>query len=146
MTQDISDTLDAALDRLQAGEPLPAILAHDPAAAEDLAPLLSAATSLGALRAIEMPAPEARLADRNAFLGQIAEFRGQAVSVGRLARLKGWIARSLPWLNFQPSSYRKEQRRMSVLLAKAALVISLAFGSTGGALAMAANSLPDSPN
>jgi hypothetical protein len=34
---------------------------------------------------------------------------------------------------------------MSVLLAKAALVISLAFGSTGGALAMAANSLPDSP-
>jgi hypothetical protein len=145
MTQDLSDTLDAALDRLQAGEPLPTILTRYPAMAEDLAPLLSAATSLGALQAVEMPAPEARLADRNEFLGQIAEFRGQAVSLSPLARLKGWIAHSLPWLAPQPSSYRKEQRRMSVFLAKIALVVSLAFGSTGGALAVAANSLPDSP-
>jgi hypothetical protein len=145
MTQDLSDTLDAALGRLQAGESLPAVLAHYPALAQDLAPLLGAATSLGALQAVEMPAPEARLADRNAFLGQVAEFRGQAVSLSPLARLKGWIAHSLPWLVSQPSSYRKEQRRMSVLLAKIALVVSLAFGSTGGALAVAADSLPDSP-
>jgi hypothetical protein len=145
MTQDLSDTLDAALDRLQAGESLPAILARYPAVAEDLAPLLSAATSLGALQAIDMPAPEARLADRNEFLGQMAEFQGQAVSLSPLARLKRWIAHSLPWFVPQPSSYRKEQRRMSVLLAKIALVVSLAFGSTGGALAVAADSLPGSP-
>ncbi len=145
MTQDLSDTLDAALDRLQAGESLPAILARYPAVAEDLAPLLSTATSLGALQAIDMPTPEARLADRNEFLSQMAGFRGQAVSPGPLARLKGWIAHSLPWFVSQPSGYRKEQRRMSVLLAKIALVVSLAFGSTGGALAVAADSLPGSP-
>ena len=34
---------------------------------------------------------------------------------------------------------------MSALLIKATLIISLAFGSTGGAAALAANSLPDSP-
>ncbi len=145
MTQDLSETLDAAFDRLQAGEPLPAILARYSAKAEDLAPLLSTATSLGALQAVEMPAPEARLADRNAFLSQMADFRGQAVSLSPLARLKGWIAHSIPWFVSQPSSYRKEQRRMSVLLAKIALVVSLAFGSTGGALAVAADSLPGSP-
>ncbi len=143
MTQDLSDTLDAALDSLQAGESLRAVLARFSAAAEDLAPLLSAATSLGDIQAVEMPAPEAQLADRNEFLSQIAEFGGQAVSLDPPARLKGWIARSLPWLVSRPSSYRKEQRRM--LLAKLALVVSLAFGSTGGALAVAANSLPDSP-
>jgi hypothetical protein len=145
MTQDLSDILDAALDHLQTGESLPAVLARYPAVAEDLAPLLSAATSLGALQAVEAPAPEAQLADRNEFLSQVAEFRGQAVSPGPLARLKGWIARLLPWSVSQPSSYRKEQRRMSVVLAKIALVVSLAFGSTGGTLAVAANSLPDSP-
>ncbi len=145
MTHDLSDTLDAALDRLQAGEPLPIILACYSAEAEDLTPLLSAAASLGALQAVELPAPEVQLADRNEFLGQIAEFRGQAVSLSPLARLKGWIAHSFPWFVSQPSSSRKEQRRMSVLLAKIALVVSLAFGSTGGALAVAADSLPGSP-
>jgi uncharacterized membrane protein YgcG len=141
MTTDLTGALDVALEQLHGGERIPTILARHPAQAEALAPLLNAATALNAIRPVEMPSPEALSADRNDFLAEIAHLRIQPVSPGPLARLKEWIAHQIP----QNPLQRKEQRRMSALLVKATLIISMAFGSAGGAAALAANSLPDSP-
>ncbi len=144
MTMDLTDTLDVALEQLRSDEAIPTILARHPAQAEALMPLLNATTTLKALEPVEMPSREALSADRNDFLAEIAHLQTQAVSPGPLVRLKEWVAHQIPWkptLTLQ----RKEQRRMSVLLVKATLILSMTFGSAGGAVALAANSLPDSP-
>lgn len=145
MTMDLTDTLDIALDQLRTGEPVQLILADYPAQTEALMPLLDAATALEAIRPVEMPNSEALLVDRHEFLAEIDRLQRQAVSPGPLVRLKEWIAHQFPWPSIGPTLQRKEQRRMSVLLVKATLIISMVFGSAGGAAALAANSLPDSP-
>ena len=68
----LTEVLDTALERLRAGEALPAILAAEPEHAPALAPLLEAAAALTALRPVEEPAPEAQQADRARFLAVAA--------------------------------------------------------------------------
>jgi len=121
MTTDLTGALDVALEQLHGGERIPTILARHPAQAEALAPLLNAATALNAIRPVEMPSPEALSADRNDFLAEIAHLQIQPVSPGPLARLQEWIAHQIPRNPLQ----RKEQRRMSALLVKATLIISI---------------------
>jgi hypothetical protein len=144
MTTDLTDALDAALEQLQAREPLPSVLARHPAQAETLAPLLDMVTALAAIRAVQVPSPEALLADRDDYLAEINSLQRQAVSPAPLVRLKERIAHQISWqlrgLTFQ----RKGKRRMSALLIKGSLIVSLIFGSAGGAVALAADSLPDS--
>jgi hypothetical protein len=141
----LTDILDDALERLHTGEPLPTILVRYPAQAEALTPLLNAATALEIIRPVEMPAPEVLLADRNDFLAEIVRLQYRPVSPSPLVRLKEWIARHTPQQLPNLIPQRKEQRRMSALLIKAGLIVSLIFGSAGGAAAVAAGSLPDSP-
>jgi hypothetical protein len=141
MSTDLTGDLDVALEQLHGGERIPTILARYPGQAKALALLLDAAVVLNAIRPVEMPAPEALWADRNDFLAEIAHLQAQPVSPGILVRLQEWIALQIP----QNPLQRKEQRRMSTLLVKATLIFSMAFGSAGGAAALAASSLPDSP-
>jgi hypothetical protein len=141
MSTDVTGALDVALEQLRGGERIPTILARYPAQSEALAPLLNAATALNAIRPVEMPSVETLSADRNNFLAEIAHLQAQPVSPGPFVRLQEWIAHQIP----QNPLQRKEQRRMSALLVKATLILSMAFGSAGGAAALAANSLPDSP-
>ena len=60
MITDLTDTLDAALEQLRAGDPISSILTDHPAQAEALAPLLNAATALEAIRPVEMPPSESQ--------------------------------------------------------------------------------------
>jgi hypothetical protein len=141
MSTDVTGALDVALEQLRGGERIPTILARYPAQSEALAPLLNGAMALNAIRPVEMPSTETLSLDRNNFLAEIAHLQAQPVSPGPFVRLQEWIAHQVP----QNPLQRKEQRRMSVLLVKATLILSMAFGSAGGAAALAANSLPDSP-
>jgi hypothetical protein len=143
MTTSLTDVLDTALERLRAGESLPDILAHYPAHAESLAPLLNAAVALAPLRAVEMPPAAALAADREKFLSEITQMQPQPVSSGPLVRLKGWLARRFPKRTLE-TSRPKEKRQMVVLLAKATLIFSLIFGSAGGVAVLSADSLPGS--
>lgn len=145
MTPNLAETLDLALERWQSGESLPLILADFPAEAETLRPLLEAAASLTTLPPVELPAPAALQADRSDFLAEVARLQQQPVSVNPLVRLKEQVIHALPWATFKLTDPRKEQRRMSALLLKAALVFTLLFGSAGTTAALAAHSLPDSP-
>ena len=145
MTENLSDTLDLALERLRSGEPLSAILADYPAEAEQLDPLLETAATLDNIPPVIMPAPVDLQADRADFLAQVINLQQQAVSPGLFGRLKEGIVHKLPWLTLDVAYSEGRQRRMSTLVIKAMLVFGLLFGSAGATAAMAANSLPDSP-
>jgi hypothetical protein len=146
MRMDLADTIDAALEQLQAGIPIPDILTHQPAHAEALGPLLDTVSSLDALRPVEMPTAEELLSDRNRFLSEITVAQIQPVSPGPLVRLGGWIAQRLPWRLTGTNKRRpKEGYRMSAILVKLILVLGMVVGSAGGTAALANNSLPDSP-
>lgn len=142
MNSNLTDTLDRALARWQAGESPKVILADYPAHNPALTDLLTTAATLETLRPVEMPTSEALLADRNEFLYNIPAYRLQAVSPGPLARLKEWIVHHLSW---QLIYQGKEQRRMSTLFIKVMVIAGVVVGSLGGTAALAANSLPDSP-
>ncbi len=145
MTQNLTETLDLALERWRTGESLPTILADFPAEAETLRPLLEAAASLTTLPPVELPSPAALQVDRADFLAEVARLQQQPVSVNPLVRLKEQVIHALPWSTLNLTNPRKEQRRMSALLLKVAVVLTLLFGSAGTTAALAANSLPDSP-
>lgn len=145
MSTHLTDTLDIALERLLAGEPLPDILANQPVQADGLESLLYTATLVQTLAPVEMPAAADWQVDRQQFLAEVAQFRSQSVSAGRLVRLKEWIVHTLPQQLSLPVSQWKEQRRMSILLIKATLIFGLIFGSVSSTAVLAANSLPDSP-
>ncbi|HFQ93722.1 MAG TPA: hypothetical protein ENK32_06915 [Anaerolineae bacterium] len=139
----MNDVLDMALAQQQRQEPLPQILANFPDEAQALRPLLETAAALELLQPVEMPAAADRLADRAAFMAQLDQFAAPPVSPGFLARLKGWLGQHRP--GTLPIFQQKESQKMSVLLLKAALVLTMVFGSVGGTAVLAAESLPDSP-
>ncbi len=142
---DFDTILDTAANRLIGGEPLPSILADDPANAESLGPLLSVAASLDGALPVQLPAPNQFQADRDAFLAQVQFLQQQPVPVPLPVRLKEWIVGIFPGLFSNRTYSGKEHPRMSSLLIKAMLVFGLVLGTTGGTAVMAANSLPDSP-
>ncbi len=143
MNTTMNDVLDRALAQQQRQEPLPQILANFPDEAQALRPLLETAATLELLQPVEMPAAADRLADRAAFMAQLDQFAAPPVSPGFLVRLKGWLGQHR--LNTLPIFQQKESQKMSVLLLKAALVLTMVFGSVGGTAVLAAESLPDSP-
>lgn len=145
MSTHLTDTLDITLERLLAGEPLPDILADQPAQADGLEPLLSTATLLQTLAPVEMPAASDWQVDRQQFLAEVARCQSHSVSPGRLVCLKDGIVHTLLEQLSLPIYVWKEQRPMSILLIKATLIFSLIFGSLGSTAVLAANSLPDSP-
>ncbi len=145
MTTRISDDqLDLAVSRLLHGDSPANILDSFPAEAADLRPLLHAATTLETLRPVETPAAESLVSDRNEFLAQVTELQLQPVSPTPIARLKDWISQPRFRSVTTSRQQQKEIRKMSALVLKAALILVFAFGSLGGTLAAAADSLPDS--
>ena len=145
MSADLIDALDLMIERLNAGEDIGSTLTSNPGRAQPLDPLLEMVTMLQVLRPVEMPSREALAADRNSFLANLNRLQRQSVSPGPLVRLKVWIAQQFPRDAIGPIFQQKEQRRMSALLLKATLIIGMMFGSAGGAVALADNSLPGSP-
>ena len=139
------DLLDIALSRLAQGEPPAEVAAKFPAAAGELRPLLQVAATVAALRQVEMPAAEALVSDRNEFLAQVTELQLLPASPGPLVRFKGWISSKLWPSSTSPASKPEATRKMYALALKSALILTVAFGSLGGTLAVAADSLPDSP-
>lgn len=143
MTTNIDEILDQALAQQRQNKSIGQILEDYPGEADLLRPLLETAATLDYLQPVEMPSAADRLADRAAFMAQLDQFEPAPVSIGFLARLKEWIGQHSP----QNISIfeQKESKKMNALLLKAALVLTMVFGSIGGTAVMAAESLPDSP-
>ena len=145
--QVIADMLDDALQKRQAGEPVAAVLA-DYAAAPELAGLMETAVALETLQPVIFPSAQALQADRAAFHAQLTALRSRPVSSAPLARLNRWkaaIVGALSGLKAPWQTQRKERNPMTILLTRAALIITLLIGSLGGAAALSAGSLPGSP-
>lgn len=143
MNSNFSDTLDTALRRMAGGETVATILVDYPARHDALEPLLETAAALQLLRPVALPALEALQSDRNEFLRSISTAQRQPVTLGLWPGLKTWFVHRLS--RFANTYQRKEPRRMSTLLAKAALIITLLVGTVGGAAVVSADSLPGSP-
>ncbi len=141
MTTSFIDILDTALDQLQSGEPIPAILARYPAHTQELAPLLHTSQALAHYPPVELPAPEALTADRDAFVAAIARRQHQATALDVRGRLARWIVRPFS----QARSTIRQGNRLSPLLTRAALMLILLIVAVGGAAALSADSLPGSP-
>jgi hypothetical protein len=139
------DALDDSLERLRKGESVTAVSRDYPTQADDLTPLLAVASQLQTMNPVIQPIPDESLADRTVFLAQMAQLPEPAVSLSPIMRLKGWMVHALPWLGTNPNLKNREQKQMSALLLKAALVLTIIMGSLGGTAVMAAESLPDSP-
>lgn len=138
------DQLDAALDRLLHDEPLESILVSYPSGSAEMRPLLTLASLFESIRSVELPPAESLAADRNEFLAELTSLQLQPVSPSFLSRLKGRVSQYFIGSSPTSTQQQKEMRNMSVLLLKAALIITIAFGSLGGTMAAAAGSLPDS--
>ena len=145
MKTNTSEILDAAIDQLRGKKPLSDIMQSQPDEADELLSLLQTAQALEHLTPVEMPSEAALQTDRKAFLEKIEQLETSTVSPGLLARIKGWNRPNIRWPQLNPPQVRKENWNMGALLAKAVLVISLLFGASGGAYAMAEQSLPDEP-
>lgn len=155
---DLWEDLDGALDLVQTGETPAAVLDHYPDHAEELLPLLTAATRLESLRPIEMPSSKDLVKDRQTFLEKLP--KAMPVTIGAtngrnrsmlvtlflrpLAALRQRIAHTVSE-NRSHLNPRERRTQMISLLVKATLVLTLMFGSMGGAAALAADSLPGSP-
>ncbi len=140
MSTQFIEILDTALEQLRKNDSIPTILEQYPDQAEHLASLLHAAETLNSIQPVEMPSFDAMQSDRIEFLANIEQIETPSVSPGLLVRIKGWMGSIIP----KPYT-RKEKQNMSTLFARAVLVITLLFGATGGAYAMADNSLPNGP-
>ncbi len=145
MMAELTDILDIASDRVLTGEPMAQVAADYPNHWAHLEPLLGVANALVKLQAVEMPPPAVQAADRSEFLAQWDRLEASPVSLGLMARLKGWYARYRNNIQMASPLSKKEAQPMHILLAKAAVIFTLAFGALGGSAAAVANSLPDSP-
>ncbi len=145
MTKISDDALDLAITKLKSGLPVAQILELNPELGPAIAPLLVTVETLEALGPIETPGQQALTDDRNEFLARITDIQLQPVSPGPLARLNSWILLNFPWLIPGSWGQRNEVQKMGVILLKAVLVMTVAFGSIGGVFAAAENSLPGSP-
>jgi len=131
MSDHISTVLDKALARLAAGEPLEAILADHPLQRDELIPLLAVARELSSLQTVPPPTnAEAGLA---AFMDEARVLRAEPAPQRCYRR---WLD---DWLMLLNRLLQSPQTR-PVLGAVTALVVLLV--STGGTMALAADSLP----
>lgn len=145
MKIDMSEILNAAIDGWDEQESIPDILQNYPEQAQELLSLLQTVDVLKSVDAVELPSDAAMQSDRNAFLQKIAQSEKSTVSPGLLARIKGWNGSFIRWPQINLPYLQKEKWNMSAVLARVVLVFGLLFGATGGAYAMADNSLPNEP-
>ena len=145
MKIDMSEILNAAIDGWDVQEYIPDILRNHPEQAQELHSLLQTVDVLKSIDAVELPSDAAMQSDRNAFLQKIAQSEKSTVSPGLLTRIKGWNGSLIRWPQINLPYVRKEKWNMSAVLARVVLVFGLLFGATGGAYAMADNSLPNEP-
>ncbi|MAU00222.1 MAG: hypothetical protein CL608_24040 [Anaerolineaceae bacterium] len=149
MTEKFVDLLDAALEEIKS-EPVTAVLNRYPEHSEILAPLLTAAEKVVVWQTLHAEPAEVAVqptpitnwqtADRTAFLAQVEQL---PVSPGPLLRLKGWLTQKRT--AFGKRYTQKEQKPMNALLARAVATALVLFGLGGGTVALANDSLPDTP-
>ncbi len=139
-----TDILDEALEALKT-EPVTAVLHRYPDHAKTLAPLLTAAEKLGEWQTAVSTTRSSdwQTADRAHFLDQINQLPLVPVSPGPLLRLKGWLTQTRTALRNQ--NVYKEHKPMNVLFARAIATAIVIFGLGGGTVALANDSLPDTP-
>lgn len=139
------DSLDQIIAQFLSGQSVARLLESNAEFGPELASLLPAVEAVQLLSPVEAPGQQALIDDRNAFLAEITAIQLQPVSTGHFARLNSWISVNLPRLI--PSSWgqRKEVRKMSFIVVKALLALTVAFGSISGVIVAAENSLPGSP-
>lgn len=131
MSEQLSTVLDKALARLEAGEPLEAVLIDYPSQRNELAPLLLAAWKLSSIRAVALPAEI-----ETGLMGFLEEARVLRPGADSKSRLRTWLAdrrAGLEQLWWRPSV------RLCVG-SLAALVLMLCL--LGGLLNLAGGSLP----
>ena len=145
MKTNMSEILNAAIDQWDEQECIPDILQSHPDQAQELFSLLETVDVLKSVDAVEMPSDKAMQSDRNVFLQKIAQSEKSTVSPGVLARIKEWSGSLIRWPQISLPYLQKEKWNMSAVLARVVLVFGLLFGATGGAYAMADNSLPNEP-
>ena len=144
MTKQFTDILDEALEAVKT-EPVTAVLERYPDQAQTLAPLLTAAEKLGEWQTAVPPTPNPawQTADRANFLDQIEQLLPAPVSPGPLLRLKGWLLQKRTALLNRNT--QKEHKPMNAIFARAIATALVLFGLGGGTVAMANDSLPDTP-
>jgi hypothetical protein len=141
MKNNMTESLEIALKKIRAGEPVEEVLAQFPDESADLRPLVVMAETFRGFEAVEMPTQAERVEDRKAFLAQARSIDDRAVSLPLVVRHKKWTSTINSWFN-PPTS--KEIKPMTILLMRAAIALLLVIASMGGTAALAANSLPDS--
>ena len=149
MTNNFTDILDEALEAAKT-EPVTAVLQRYPEHAHTLAPLLTAAEKLGDWQTVTAETAVSptfnanwQTADRAHFLDQIEQLPPVPVSPGPLLRLKGWLTQTRTAIRNRNN--HKEQKPMNVIFARAIATALVLFGIGGGTVAMANESLPDTP-
>ncbi len=143
MTTHIDDDfLDRAVSQLGQNQSTADIIDIYPEQAEEIRPLLQAVDALQIARSTNQPTAESLRDDRNDFLAGITELQLLPVSPSPIGRLKGWISQKAALLSLASSNQPMEVRKMSILALKVALIFIVAFGSLGGTLAAATDSLP----
>ncbi|MBK8900449.1 MAG: hypothetical protein IPM53_04635 [Anaerolineaceae bacterium] len=144
MTNNFADILDEALAAIKT-EPVTAVLHRYPDHTQTLAPLLTAAEKLGKWQTAVHPTPSPgwQTVDRAHFLDQIEQLPPVPVSPNPLLRLKKWLTQTRP--AFAKRNNHKERKPMNVLFARAVATALVLFGLGGGTVALANDSLPDTP-
>lgn len=144
MNHKFADVLDTALEEMK-DEPITAVLTRYPDQVETLAPLLTAVKKMSVWQTAVQPAPTSnwQTADRAAFLAQIEELPDPTVSHGPLLRLKGWLMQKRAALRKRQA--QKEHKPMNVIFARAIATALVILGLGGGTVALANDSLPDTP-
>lgn len=145
MKETFTDILDTALDELSDNEPVEGIITRFPDQAQELIPLLQAAKALDSVRDVELPAAEVLQSDRDEFMAAVVQLENIPVSPGPLERIKGWVRKLVPQKNMKVPSHPKEKRTMTALLFRMTIALSVLLTSMGGTVALAENSLPDTP-
>jgi hypothetical protein len=145
MNGKFADILDEALIQASASRPLEQILETSAAHSRQLRPLLETALALESIRPVELPEQLDLEADRRAFLQGIAHLEIDPVSPSLLERINRWITAVIPLYSIKQLFQIKEKRNMSAMLANIILIISILIASAGGTVALANDSLPDSP-
>jgi hypothetical protein len=145
MNGKFADILDAALAQQSASRSLDQILETYSVQKEQLRPLLETALALDSIRPVELPVQLDLVADRRAFLQGIAHLEIDPVSPSLLERINRWITAVIPLYSIKQLFQIKEKRNMSAMLANIILIISILIASAGGTVALANDSLPDSP-
>ena len=151
MTHNLDDILDDAIAHQKENNSFTGLLDDYPASKTDLMQFLEITTTLATLQTVELPPASDMLADRQAFIDQIAYYQPHAQStpiplvVPLRKRINLWWATAVGWVAGSHFFKEKETRTMIPVMARFMIILTLALGTIGGTAVAANNSLPDSP-